>query len=126
MKITFVGTSHGVPQKDRYCSCYMIEAGDSIYFVDAGTSFSDAMRDYQKDSSKLKAVFTTNAHADHTGGLVAGISTLAWRKSDLKFQTWFTSQDMIDAYRKYLLATFYCKNGETPAPNIEFCLAECG
>lgn len=126
MKITFVGTSHGVPQKDRYCSCYMIEAGNGIYFVDAGTSFSDALRDYQKDSNKLRAVFTTHAHSDHTGGLPESISTLAWRKPDLKFQIWFTSQDMIDAYNNYLLATFHCPNGENPAPNIEFCLATSG
>ncbi|MBQ4120205.1 MAG: ribonuclease Z [Clostridia bacterium] len=126
MKITFVGTSHGLPQKDRYCSCYMIEAGDGIYFVDAGTSFSDAMRDYHKDSMKLKAVFTTHPHSDHTGGIVSGISTLAWRKPELIFQIWFTSQAMIDAYKRYLSATFYCPNGENPTPSVEFCLANSG
>ena len=126
MKITFVGTSHGIPQKDRYCSCYMIEAGNGIYFVDSGTSFSDAMRDYHKDSYRLRAVFTTHPHSDHTGGIIAGISTLAWRKPDLKFQIWFTSQDIIDAYKKYLLATFYSPNGENPTPNIDFRLASVG
>lgn len=126
MKITFVGTSHGLPQKDRYCSCYMIEAGDSIYFVDSGTSFADAMRDYNKDSYRLRAVFTTHPHSDHTGGIISGISTLAWRKPDLNFQIWFTSQQIIDAYRQYLSATFYCQNGENPTPSIEFCLANIG
>lgn len=126
MKITFVGTSHGLPQKDRYCSCYMIEAGNGIYFVDSGTSFADAMRDYEKDSYKLRAVFTTHPHSDHTGGIPSGISTLAWHKPDLKFQIWFTSQQIIDAYRQYLLATFYCPTSENPAPNIDFCLASCG
>ena len=36
MKITFVGTSHGVPAAYRFCSCYMIESSGSIYMVDAG------------------------------------------------------------------------------------------
>ncbi|MBQ9805112.1 MAG: ribonuclease Z [Clostridia bacterium] len=125
MRLTFVGTSHGIPQKDRFCSCYMIESGNGVYFVDAGTSFSDAMRDYGVDASGLRAVFTTHPHSDHTGGIVAGISTLAWRMPDLKFKIFFTTQEMIDAYRQYLAATFYCPNGEDPAPNVDFCLAWC-
>ena len=27
MKITFLGTSHGVPSRDRFCSCVMLELG---------------------------------------------------------------------------------------------------
>ena len=36
MKITFLGTSHGVPAADRYCYCVMIESGKSVYFIDGG------------------------------------------------------------------------------------------
>ena len=36
MKITFLDTCHGVPAADRYCSCTMLEAGGSLYFIDAG------------------------------------------------------------------------------------------
>ena len=46
MKITFVGTSHGIPQADRYCSCYMIEIGKAIYFVRANDEFFRAKSNY--------------------------------------------------------------------------------
>ena len=36
MKITFLGTSHGVPAADRYCSCTMLEVNGAHYFIDAG------------------------------------------------------------------------------------------
>ena len=29
MKLTYLGTSHGVPAADRYTSCYMLEAGEN-------------------------------------------------------------------------------------------------
>jgi len=35
MKILFLGTSHGVPEANRRCSCTMIEIGDKRYFVDS-------------------------------------------------------------------------------------------
>ena len=30
MKITFLGSSHGVPSAERYCSCTMIEVNGSL------------------------------------------------------------------------------------------------
>lgn len=33
MKITFIGTSHGVPAADRFCSCAMIEVGESYILL---------------------------------------------------------------------------------------------
>lgn len=34
MKITFIGSSHGVPEPHRKCSCIMIEIGEQVYFID--------------------------------------------------------------------------------------------
>ena len=36
MKITFLGSSHGVPEPHRRCSSAMIEVGENVYFVDMG------------------------------------------------------------------------------------------
>ena len=44
MKITFIGSSHGVPEAHRKCTCIMIEVGENVYFVDMGTSAIDALR----------------------------------------------------------------------------------
>ena len=57
MKITFLGTSHGVPAKDRFCSGYMIEAGDATYLVDAGAPVADLVLRHGKQITVLK-----NAH----------------------------------------------------------------
>ena len=38
MKLTFIGSSHGIPEPHRKCSCLMVEAGKNIYFVDMGTN----------------------------------------------------------------------------------------
>ena len=43
MKITFLGTSHGVPAKDRFCSSIMLESGGSFYFIDAGAPVMDLL-----------------------------------------------------------------------------------
>ena len=37
MRITFIGTSHGVPEPERRCSCTMIETQGRYYFIDMGT-----------------------------------------------------------------------------------------
>jgi len=126
MKLTFVGTSHGIPQADRYCSCYMIEAGDGVYFVDAGRSPADAMRDFGVDSKKLRAVFTTHQHGDHTGGLIPAIATLAWRQPGIKFKVFLTAEELAQAYRKYFAATFPSSLGTKLFEDIELSKASCG
>ena len=44
MKITFIGSSHGVPEPHRKCTCIMLEVGENVYFIDMGTSAIDALR----------------------------------------------------------------------------------
>ena len=69
MKLTFLGTSCGVPQKDRYCSSCMIECGDGTYLIDAGAPVAELLRKYGKTPVDLNAVFITHMHGDHLDGL---------------------------------------------------------
>ena len=78
MKITFLGTSHGVPEPHRKCSCIMVEVGENIYFVDMGTPVVDEMRARGKNMDAVKGVFITHMHGDHTDGLVQFIDLLTW------------------------------------------------
>ena len=78
MKITFIGTSHGVPAKDRYCSCILIEVGGSFYFIDAGAPLADVIQRRGLDFNNFKAVFTTHAHGDHTAGIFQAADLLNW------------------------------------------------
>ena len=78
MKITFFGSSHGVPEPDRKCSCIMIETGENIYFVDMGTPAIDELRRRGKDVDKVKGIFITHMHGDHTDGLIQFVDLLTW------------------------------------------------
>ena len=37
MKITFLGTGHGLHEKGRYRTSMMLEVGGSAYLIDAGS-----------------------------------------------------------------------------------------
>ena len=36
MKITFLGTSHGITEKNQFCSSALVSTGGKHYLVDAG------------------------------------------------------------------------------------------
>lgn len=84
MKITFLGTSCGVPQKDRYCSAAMIECGERTYLVDAGAPVVELMRAKGKTPEALSAVFITHMHGDHIDGLAGLVDIMSWyyKKAD--------------------------------------------
>ncbi len=78
MKITLLGTSHGVPEPDRKCSCIMLEIGENIYFVDMGSSAIEQLRRRGKSIDAVKGVFITHMHGDHTNGLIQFIDLITW------------------------------------------------
>lgn len=108
MKITFLGTAHGVPLEDRFCSCTMIESGNSIYFIDAGAPVIDLMLRYKKDVSDLRAVFTTHSHGDHTAGLLHLIDLISWYYKESSADIYLANSAQLPAYTALLKA----QNGE--------------
>ncbi|MBQ6708049.1 MAG: ribonuclease Z [Clostridia bacterium] len=78
MRITFIGTSHGVPEAHRKCSCTMIEVGGNIYFVDMGTHAIEGMRDRNLPIEAVKGIFITHMHGDHSNGLIPFIDICNW------------------------------------------------
>ena len=78
MRITFVGSSHGVPEAHRKCTCIMIEVGENAYFVDMGSSGMDALRTYGVPVDAVKGIFVTHMHGDHLNGLPEYIELLTW------------------------------------------------
>lgn len=78
MKITFLGTSHGVPAADRYCSCTMLETNGYLYFIDAGAPLIDLIIRHGKHPNDVRAVFTTHAHGDHIIGLTSFVDLCNW------------------------------------------------
>ena len=78
MKITFVGSSHGVPEAHRKCTCIMIEVGENVYFVDMGCSGMDALRTKGISIDAVKGIFATHMHGDHINGLPEYVELLTW------------------------------------------------
>lgn len=78
MKITFVGSSHGVPEANRKCTCMMIESGSNTYFVDMGTSAIDALKKRGKSVDSVKGIFITHMHGDHTNSLIQFVDLITW------------------------------------------------
>lgn len=78
MRLIFFGTSHGVPEKNRHCSCALVECGTRRYFVDMGVQAIDEMitRDMAPDS--VKGIFLTHLHGDHINGLVSFVDLSNW------------------------------------------------
>ena len=78
MRITVVGSSHGVPEPRRRCACIMIEIAGRTYFVDMGASAIEAMIDRQMKIESVKAIFFTHKHGDHIDGLIPMVDLMSW------------------------------------------------
>jgi ribonuclease Z len=100
MKITFLGTSHGVPAADRYCSSAMIEVNDSVYLIDAGAPAADLLIRRGVNLDTVKAVFTTHLHGDHVFGVIQMASLFNWFFKTADADFYLTEQAGIDAIGK--------------------------
>lgn len=78
MKITFLGTAHGVPEPDRYCSSALIEENGKKYLIDAGAPVVDLLIRMGITPDKIDAIFITHWHGDHFNGLSDFVSICAW------------------------------------------------
>jgi len=96
MKITFIGTSHGVPAADRYCSCAMIEVGETIYFIDAGAPVIDELLRLGKKPEDIRAVFTTHEHGDHVCGLFSLCDLANWYYGNAAFSVVLTDSRLAE------------------------------
>lgn len=95
MRITFIGTSHGVPSSDRYCSCIMIEVGEKLYFIDAGAPLPDAILRLGKKVNDIRAVFTTHVHGDHVCGLFQLCDLISWHYRNAFMTVFITEEELI-------------------------------
>ena len=92
MKITFLGTSHGVPSAERYCSCTMIEVGGATYFIDCGAPLIDLLIRRGTDLNSIRAIFTTHMHGDHVNGLTAFADLCNWYYKTTSFDVYLTDE----------------------------------
>ncbi len=108
MKITFIGSSHGVPSAERYCSCAMLEVNDAIYFVDAGAPVIDEILRRKKDINKVRSVFTTHRHGDHICGLFHMAELIEWYFKTAAVEFYLPDEDTKKLVEDYMRVTL-CK-----------------
>lgn len=104
MKITFIGTGHGVPANDRYCSSAMIEISNSIYFIDAGAPVMDELLRMNKSINNVRAVFITHCHSDHTSGLLPLSTLLNWYYTSAEVDFFVPEEQITEAVNVWSLA----------------------
>jgi len=112
MKITFVGSSHGVPEPNRKCTCIMLEVGANIYFIDMGTSAIDALRTRGRSMDAVKGVFITHMHGDHTNGLIPFVDVITWYFKTPDPVIYLPMVEAAQALNQWLEATFTKPNAE--------------
>ena len=105
MKITFLGTSHGVPEPNRRCSCTMIEISGRYYFIDMGVMLFDDLIKRGICPDDVKAVFFTHMHGDHSNGLPHFVDLLSWYFKTPDPVIHLPRMEMRDAANAWLEAT---------------------
>lgn len=95
MKITYFGTSHGVPSATRYTTSYLLEVGDNAYIIDAGAPVGNKLLQNGIPFSKVKALFNTHFHPDHIFGGLEFISLCNWYYKDTDLDIYLTTEAAI-------------------------------
>ena len=105
MKITFLGTSHGVPSAERFCSSTMIEIGEAVYLIDGGAPTGDLLIRNGISYDRIKAVFTTHIHGDHTLGMLGMLSLSNWKFRTSSYVTYMATEEGIEAFKRIIEVT---------------------
>lgn len=104
MKITFMGTSHGVPSAERHCSSTLIQTNGVSYIIDAGAPIYDEIFRAGSKYEEVCAIFTTHCHGDHVSGLFQFLDLSTWYFRESNYDAYLTSQAVIDAFHALWLA----------------------
>ncbi len=70
MKIIFLGTSHGDPEANRFCSSTAIFVNGKYYLIDAGAPILPLLLSRSVHPKNVGGIFITHAHEDHYFGLI--------------------------------------------------------
>ncbi len=104
MRLIFLGTGHGVPTADRFCSATLIECNGCYYLIDAGAPVGQLFTRYGLAFENLKAVFLSHRHADHTFGLPMLLSLSNWYYKNSRYTVFMPEEMGLKALRGYMLA----------------------
>ncbi len=103
MRINIAGSSHGVPEPHRGCSCTLLEVQGRYYIFDMGIMAQNELVNRGISMDDVKAVFITHMHSDHTNGLPGFIDLLSWYYKTPDPVIFLPSTDSVDTIRQWLL-----------------------
>lgn len=102
MKITFLGTSDGVPRADRYCSSILLETDGVRYLIDCGAPVADLLTRRGIPLGSVDAVFNTHFHGDHICGLPFFLSLVNWRFGSGHLSVFLPEERGVRALREWV------------------------
>ena len=70
MKLTFLGTSHGIAEKHAFTSSTVVTVNGKHYIIDAGAPIMTLLQNHNLKFTDVKGIFITHPHSDHYMGLV--------------------------------------------------------
>lgn len=78
MRITFLGSSHGVPESGRKCSSVLVTIGQDRYLIDIGCDVVPELVTRNIDMKTIKGIFVAHPHGDHCNGIFAFVELANW------------------------------------------------
>lgn len=104
MKITILGSGHGVPEAHKKCTSILFEVGDRHYFIDAGCDISMELANKRIHPNDVRAIFITHPHTDHINGLYSFLSLLGWCYTEANPEMYVPNEKCAILVHQYLEA----------------------
>lgn len=105
MKITFLGSSHGVPEPNRKTSCTMIEVNGRYYFIDIGIQLINELITRGVSINDVKSIFLTHMHGDHSNGLPAFVDLASWYFKTVDPDIYLPNIEAVDGINAWVRVT---------------------
>jgi ribonuclease BN (tRNA processing enzyme) len=121
MRIIIAGSSHGVPEPHRGCSCTFIEVQGRYYIFDMGLMVHNELVNRGISINDVKAAFFTHMHGDHTNGLIPFLDLISWYYKAADPVIHLPDTACVEVIRKWILCTL-----STPMKELEFKRIEAG
>lgn len=119
MKVTVIGSGHGVPEAHKQCTSILFEIGENRYFIDAGCDLHMALANRRIPPSSVKALFITHPHSDHIDGLYPFLGLLAWYYTNANPAVYVPNQACETLVHQYLGAFGYALRPEQKLALVE-------
>ena len=106
MKLITLGTSHGDPGQKRFCSALLLSTSQGDYLFEAGAPVNALFIRKNIPFERLKAVFISHSHEDHTGGLPGLLKSIVKRPVPGQFtRVFLPEKSCIDGVASFMAST---------------------